>query len=382
MRTSQFFTLCVLTIVSVLFSSMAFTQQVFSPENENWKFDNDQVGIERIAGRTAIKIRSGKAMLEGVSFENGLIEFDMYMSGERAFAYLFFRGESDQAYEVIYLRTHKSGAPDAVQYAPVFQRRSAWQLYYDETGSAAARFPAKEWVPIKVELNGQKMKVWIGDDSKPALDIKELGRKPNSGWLAFRGFVPSTSLANYSAYFSNLKITPLDKVKNNTTPDSLPEGQITQWQVSPAFNSAAGPISAVPNGLRDNTWTTPVMQSNGVFEFLRSRTIPKGSRHWSVVAEVNLHSPQTQTCEVHFGFSDEITLSVNEQLILYNDSSYTYVNSRQQGIMHPDQIVAYLPLKQGDNLVRAVVSDRFGGWGLSANLKTCKDVIALPVGDI
>ena len=144
--------------------------------------------------------------------------------------------------------------------------------------------------------------------------------------------------------------------------------------MSPAFDSPSGPVLAVPIDLRSHPWTTPEMRYNGVFEFLRSRDIPNNSRHWSVAAEVTLIAETPQTCAVHFGYSDELTLSVNDQLILYLDDSYRFAENRQQGVMHPEQVTAYLPLKKGENLLRAIVSDRFGGWGLSARVQDCNDI--------
>jgi hypothetical protein len=122
-------------------------------------------------------------------------------------------------------------------------------------------------------------------------------------------------------------------------------------------------------------WSKPAMQPDGSFEFLRSIIIPKGVRHWTVVAQTELISKKAQMCKINFGFSDELTLSLNEQHILYQDASYRYGVRRQDGLMHPDQLTAYVSLKKGKNILRAVVSDKFGGWGLSARMQDCSGVI-------
>ena len=195
-----------LLIAASIASNVGLAQQSFEPASPDWRFAGDQVSIDRVGGRPAIKIQSGAAFLDGVNLENGTIEFDVFMSGERAFVYLMFRGQSDREYEDLYLRPHKSGLPDALQYSPVFQGRSAWQLYHGKTGTAAAVLPANEWTRVRVELAGHRATVWIGEDEDPVLTIDELGRQPAAGWIAFRGFVPATSPAEYAAYFSNLKI--------------------------------------------------------------------------------------------------------------------------------------------------------------------------------
>jgi hypothetical protein len=359
----------------LMLSSMSIALQVVEVDDPNWVFDDKGVSLEKVAGRQAIKIKSGKAVLNDILLEDGIIEYDMYLSGERAFSYLYFRYESNDEHEEIYFRSHKSNAPDAVQYSPVFQRRSAWQIYHGDKGTAPVTLPPKTWIKVKIELIGQTMKLWVGDNPEVVLTINHLGRKAQSGALAFRGFVPRNSPAEYSAYFSNLKITKRTAAKTDVNPDvSLPLGQITTWRVSPAFDSAKGPVVQLPELPDSSKWTTPTMQPDGSFEFLRSRKIPDKSGHWATAADVTLRSEQPQNCELHLGFSDEITLSVNGTPVLYQDASYRYGDRRQEGLMHPDQVVAYIQLAKGDNHVRAVIADRFGGWGLSARLEKCTGV--------
>lgn len=371
---------CLLVLLICLTSmARAEGQQQFFADNPLWKLSGKQVAVENFAGRKAIKIHLGKALLDGVTFGDGLIEFDMYLSGERAFAYLYFRGQSQQNFEEIYFRSHKSAAPDALQYSPVFQSRSAWQLYHGEFGTAAATLPAKQWIPVKLELKGPGMRVWVGESTQPTMVINQLGGSHEGGHLAFRGFVPGTSAAPYAAYFSNLRITPAEKSQIlSGTKQALPLGQLTKWRVSPAFDSVRGPIFDWPEDLpEENQWQTPIMQQNGAFEFLRSRPIPNGSRHWSVVAQTTLKSQRAQICALHLGFSDELSLSLNGQPLSYHDESYRFDKPRRQGLMHPEQVVIYLALKKGDNLLQATVSDGFGGWGLIARLEECDGVSEL-----
>jgi hypothetical protein len=375
-----FYVGCVVVLLGYLIvTPRVQAEEKYPADNPLWMLSGKQVTVENFAGRAAIKINSGKALLEDVTLEDGLIEFDMYLSGERAFAYLYFRGQSEQEFEEIYFRSHKNNAPDALQYAPAFQRRSAWQLYHGETGTATATLRAEQWIPVKLELKGSQMTVWVGDTTEPTMVIKELGGSPKGGYLAFRGFVPKTSSAPYAAYFSQLRITKVNTAnKHPAKTPALPSGQLTKWRVSPAFDSVPGPISEWPKALSEpQSWQRPIMQANGAFEFLRSRPIPQGSRHWSVVAQTTVKSEQAQTCAIHLGFSDELTLSLNGQTLSYLDAIYRFDKPRQQGLMHPEQVVFYLPLVKGDNVIQAVVSDKFGGWGLVARLEGCERVSEL-----
>ena len=371
-KTSFLFTLFFLILT---YSMHGRSQLAIKVSDPNWQFNGDGVSIEEFDGRKAIKIKSGKAVLDNMSLKDGIIEFELYLSGERAFAYLYFRDGSTGEHEEIYFRSHKSNAPDALQYSPVFQGRSAWQIYHGDLGTAPVSLPAKTWIKVKMELIGEKMNLWVGDSKEPTLVINHLGIQAKPGSIAFRGFIPRNSAAEYSAYFSDLKITKRES--SNAKFDhkaTLPSGQITNWRVSPAFDVPNGPVTTLPKLPSSNEWSVPSMQNNGTFEFLRTRKIPDKSRHWAVVAEVNLHSERAQTCELHLGFSDEITLLVNGQSILYLDASYRYSNRRQEGLMHPDQATAYIQLVKGNNILQAIVADRFGGWGLNARLEKCSGI--------
>ena len=363
-------------LLSFMMSAYASAEQVIKPTDPRWSLSGSDVSVTEIDGKEAIKIGRGKALLEQVMFENGTLEFDVYLPNERAFAYLYFRGQNEQEFEEIYLRTHKPNAPDALQYAPVFQGRSAWQLYHGDKGTASAHFNANQWIPIKVVLAGSQMQVWVGQDEAPTMTIERLGRDSQAGWIGFRGFIPNTSSAEFSAYFSGVTLTPIDTntIEVSRERADLPAGQITQWKVSEAFASKPGPISELPDHIIDSEWINPPMQPDGSMEFLRSVQIPEGVRHYSTAAQVIIHSDAAQTCGISLGFSDQLTLSLNDQAIVYQDARYRFDKPRRQGVMHADQLRVYLPLKAGNNRLRAVVSDNFGGWGLMGRLHQCAGI--------
>ncbi len=61
----------------------------------------------------------GTAILEDVNFKNGIIEYDMAVTGQRSYPGIFFRVQSQNDYEHFYIRPHRAGLyPDALQYTP------------------------------------------------------------------------------------------------------------------------------------------------------------------------------------------------------------------------------------------------------------------------
>ncbi|MCZ6506862.1 MAG: hypothetical protein O7A04_02265, partial [Acidobacteria bacterium] len=100
-------------------------------EAPGWEIEGDGAKVEAFAGRTALRLISGKATYHDLELLDGTIEFDLRVTPFRAFAYLYFRMLDDDEHEEIYFRPHKSLLPDASQYTPVYKGSSQWQLYHD-----------------------------------------------------------------------------------------------------------------------------------------------------------------------------------------------------------------------------------------------------------
>ena len=89
-----------------------------------WELGKAGVKVERFDGRDALTVDGGIAYRRDVRLQDGTIEFDVLLSRRRSFVYLNFRMVDDGNHEEFYLRPHKSGLPDAIQYAPVFPEKS------------------------------------------------------------------------------------------------------------------------------------------------------------------------------------------------------------------------------------------------------------------
>ena len=145
------------------------------------------------------------------------------------------------------------------------------------------------------------------------------------------------------------------------------------WLFSEAFDAPDnGVINELPESIFKGAWTSAKISDIGIVEFLRFRQIPNESKHWAVAAKVVVNSSTQQNCAMTFGYSDEISLKVNDQLHLYQNAAYRYAVNRQEGLFHPEQLIAYLPLKKGKNEIQAIIADRFGGWGFIARLVDCE----------
>ncbi len=122
--------------------------------SDRWAITNGRV-VEHL-GRKSL---AGSASLKDASFENGVVEVDVAVTGARSYPGVLFRMESPRDFERVYLRPHRAGPagyPDAVQYVPGFNGIDGWQLYNGPGFTAAATIPAGQWVHLRIEVKGRR----------------------------------------------------------------------------------------------------------------------------------------------------------------------------------------------------------------------------------
>jgi hypothetical protein len=114
--------------------------------------------VVEIGGRQALQ---GVAILKDVEFRDGVVEYDLYVTGDRSYPGVYFRLAEDDFAEHFYLRPHRAGLyPDALQYAPVVAGIAEWQLYNGPGYTAPISVSEGEWIPVRLEVKGT---VYISD---------------------------------------------------------------------------------------------------------------------------------------------------------------------------------------------------------------------------
>ena len=333
--------------------------------------------IVRHDGAQALRFESGSATHPGVLFEDGTIELEMMMSGYRAFVYLQFRRDQEgRGYEEIYFRSHKTRAPDALQYTPIDNRISAWQLYHGDGKTAPVELPADEWIPLKLVVQGSKAAVFVGETdtaSEPDLVIARLAREPAAGSIAVRGFIAPGSEAPYSALFRNVRVAR-DRVDFDfskvAAPPPAPAGTIPHWRLSESFEPRSLTVASleeVPSASR-RTVATVAPDREGLVNIGRAIERPPQARSWATLASVTIEAESAGWRRLDLGYSDAATVFLNGELLFAADDSYSYDLPRRQGLIGLFQAAVYLPLKKGENELEIVVADRFGGWGLMGRI--------------
>lgn len=331
-----------------------------------WSIEAREHRIEEHLGRNSLFLKGGVARVDGVSFENGSIEFDVAFTGERGFMGGQWRIESPGNHEEFYVRPHQSGKPDANQYTPLFNGDTGWQLYHGEGHGAAVTYVTDEWLHVKIVFSGDRGEVYIGAAEQPAVVIHELKRevRPGGVGLTVGDFAPG--------WFSNFSYREEEspELKGEfKAPPSLEPGTVAAWSVSSPFDEAAVAERVELGGLVDPTeewlakldWTRLDSESSGTANLARVARLARGSD--TVFARVAIESDAAQTRKFVFGYSDRIRAYLNGRLIYAGSNDYRSRDFRYLGTIGWFDAL-YLPLVEGRNELWLAVSESFGGWGV------------------
>jgi len=107
----------------VLIKSFTYAQvpQTLSvpPDSPRWDLQGE-AKVAEYQGRKCLSLDGAAALLKDFEMQDGVIDVDVATPARRGFFGIQFRVADDGATaEWVYLRQHKSGLPDAMQYTPV-----------------------------------------------------------------------------------------------------------------------------------------------------------------------------------------------------------------------------------------------------------------------
>lgn len=377
-------------LTSILSIAVALTGSI-APGNDlpfndpAWKISDPRARVEMLGGQRALRMTTGTAIRRDVQLKDGTIEFDLWSSGERAFAYLHFRMQSEDESEALYFRLHKTRLPDAVQYDPFYQGVGNWQLFHGQDSTAAAPLPAGRWIHVRLVLSGEKAAVFLDEAREPVLVIPQLARGAGGGFIALRSFLGANIKGEVESpsSFANVVVRP-DVVNYDFSgvvskpPLALP-GLVTHFRLSPAFAPADGPIRILPTSVGPPaSWSVTEALPSGLVVLASKVKIPQGLRRYATVASFRVRAAEAGVKRLRLGFSDEVSVFLNGQLLYSGDQRYIFNFPRQEGLIHLDQASLYLPLKQGENEIFLALSEVFGGWGVMAQFEDPTGLIIEP----
>lgn len=361
-------------VVLVLALSFPVISNGQAPEirfaGRTWSVAGGEAKVERYLGQDAVRLRNGAIVLPDAKFENGSIEFDVATTGHRSFIGVAFRIDDDNSYEDFYLRPHNSGHFDAVQYTPVFNGISAWQLYPEY--NASIEIPSERWLHVRLEISGPRMRAFVDGGAEPILEVDDLKCGERQGAVALKSNFPAAGLPAdlYPTAFANFKLTPSEYGAAHKEPAAPDQRLISRWAISTAFPSLGGTVSEIADeAMASDGWDVVESEASGLVNLARYRAIPAGSRQATLFARVVVRSDRDQVKKLNFGFSDRGSIFLNGHILFSGDNTYMSRSQRYLGVVTIDNDALYLPLRKGENELVFAVSEAFGGWGLIARFE-------------
>ena len=326
----------------------------FTPEH--WDLAN-----AKIVDHLDRKALMGTAFLKDIELEDGIIECDIAMkAGVRSYPGILFRVQSQEEYERVYLRPHRSPLyDDAVQYVAAFHGVDSWQFYNGPGLTSRAVIPADRWVHVKIEVLGTQARVFLDNAPQPVLKIGDLKHGKSRGGLGL------VTMGDGNSFFSNFSFRrDISRAFPLTPKIHVPPGCVLDWEISQPFKKRLLDFDRYPDmkALGVSQWTKVAAQPDGVLDI--SRTYGRlGAEPDGILARTVIHADKEGSRKFWFGYSDEAGIFLNGRLVFYGNSAYRYRDTSFLGIVGLYDAVS-LPLKKGPNELLFVIGETSGGWGL------------------
>ena len=365
-------------IAAVTLTAAAQSPQSLSipPDSPRWLLEG-QAKTAEYQGRQSLYLDGGAATLKDFELRDGVIDVDVATPAARGFFGIQFRIDGSNA-EWVYLRQHKSGQPDAMQYTPVLNTGLNWQIYNGPGFTGAISIPKDEWFHIRLEVTGAQAKFYVKDMNKPALVMDDLKSGVQKGQLALAVLTGAT-------YFSNFEVreTPAAAWERRLPP--MPAGTLTKWSLSPAYDALARnlerPLSPAESGAIK--WQDIEAEAPGFVAVNRYRESPHPRVTFQndfskrlepqpgmkvIYARTGINAERAGVRKLYIGYSDDVSVFLNGRILYRGRSAQAFRDPGFLGIMNPENDAVYLPLKKGRNELMLAVSELGGGWGFICRL--------------
>jgi len=312
-----------------------------------------------------MRLNSGNAVLKGITFSDGTIEFDVNTIGRGAPG-IAFRQRDEDSFELLYLRPDPNcpAFRACIQYAPQTHGVLLWDLFPQYQNRAPLR--ENGWNHIKMVVSGWRMNVFVNDAPSPTLEVARLEGDAVNGGLRLQG--PGT--------FANMVITPgavegLSPGSANDPFDGDPR-LVGNWRLSR--------FSALPDGQdptyekmpgAEQEWKTILAERNGLVNLSREYGLPLHAPNRAVAwLKTTITSDRKQTKKVQIGWTREVWVFVNGKPVFADKNLFDQEAARKfpDGRCSLENGAMTLPLDAGDNEVAVALANNFFGWGLMLRL--------------
>jgi hypothetical protein len=357
--------------------------QSIPPDSPRWSLQ-EQAKVAEFQGRKCLLLDGGAAVLNDYEMRDGVIDVDVATTASRGFFGLQFRIANDGAdAEEVYLRPHKSGLPDAMQYTPVLNTGRNWQLYNGPGFTGAVDVPRDLWFHLRLEVVGAQARLYVKDLEKPALVMTDLKSGIQKGQVALFDLIGATCFSNFE-----IRATPDAPWERHLPP--MPAGTLTRWSLSPSYDALGRDLERpLPASESDAIrWQDVEAEPPGFVAINRYRQSPHPRVSFAndfskrleaqpgmtvVYARTRIDSDREQVKRLALGYSDDVSVFLNGAILFRGRSAQNFRDPGFLGIVNPENDTVYLPLKKGTNELMLAVSELGGGWGFVCRLTDLDD---------
>lgn len=336
-----------------------------------------------LGGDGVLDVSKGSVDIKDLVFENGTIEFDMYMP-DHGILGMRLRAQNRDNAEVLYFRPQPDChlSSDCMQYMPLDHGAFEWDLFPEYQTAAPIR--TLDWNHFRVVVVGRTMRVYVNHASEPTLSVDHMQGASLAGALTFGG----------PAKYKNLLVTPTPP--SSTTSQAAPARSdrfLRHWQISTAsvlptvldakLEAQTGvqpPYASMPPA--GEAWRAVTAQAKGLVNFSREVGSAKDGAVTSLAwAKTTLVSDKAQTKTVKLGWVREIWIYVNGKLVFADRNLYGLPAAKVAGgRISLDNGSFRLPLRKGRNEIAIALDDNLPGntqhfgWGMQFKLKDSSGV--------
>lgn len=324
-------------------------------DTDHWQIKGQYEKMEYQEEHSLVFLDGGEALLRDATYRNVVIEFDVAFPDDYCNVGLRFRGQDENNYENFYLRAHESGTNQSMQYTPVFNGYSGWQLYagYNYNGRTTY-FRKNDWIHVRMAVFDDWMEVYIDDMENLALHVFDLKHNIADGYISM--------WTDNTAYFSNFRIKEVESYDfyyDRQPKPTPPHGTITNWDLSAPFSPQKITAEFVDSLLYEKV----NCEYNGLVNIAKYTPSINGEN--TILARVKLVADQILRKSIQFGYSDIGKIYLNGEIVYDGQNMFQSRDDDFRGTIGYFERI-YLELLEGENSLWFEVTENFGGWGLMA----------------
>jgi hypothetical protein len=345
----------------------------FSLDSTKWNFPAGKAEFYEKNGQKFMKIKAdnrGPALLKDFTFRDGTIEFDFVPYSPMSIGSspsIYFRGDAERKNtEIVYIRA-RSGQPfanDGIQYTPIINNVNMWDMYPEY--QSHIEFEVDKVNHWKMVVSGSQLRVYINDMKWPALEIPRIEGNLLEGLLGIDGQI---IVSNFILKPGVVEDLPAVSAPDLTNHDAC---LLRNWKITSLSDLPSGNEVTVAGLPKPEAFTETIMaERKGMINL--SRKFGGGSvvPRKVVWLKTTIKAMEAQKNVIQLGFSDEVWVFVNGQMVYIDKNDYRQPPMRK----YPDGRLSVqngkfnLNLKQGDNEIVIAVANDFYGWGIIARLE-------------